>query len=193
MPEPENFERKTQGSEHLLSANHMLQENSFAPDAENQRQLRDALGRFGTGVTVITAPGTEGPEAITVNSFSSVSLDPPLVLWCIERNSNRYQLFKNAKHYSIHVLGAEQATLCMEVARNPQHLHNADLRKNNYGVPVLDECLVRFDCTSETMHDAGDHVILVARVRKVYTFDETSPLAFYRGRTGTFAAACNTA
>jgi len=173
----------------LINTNDALPENSFIPDTDNQRQLRDALGRFGTGVTIVTAPGTNGPAAITVNSFSSVSLDPPLVLWCIERNSSRYEHFANADEYSIHVLGATQEHLCMEVARDPLSLHGADLRTNRYGVPVLDDCQARFDCTSEASHVAGDHVILVARVRCVHTSDENTPLAFYRGITGTFA--CN--
>ena len=171
----------------LTDANHALPENSFIPNADNQRQLRDALGRFGTGVTIVTAPGTDGPAAITVNSFSSVSLDPPLVLWCIERNSSRYKHFANVTEYSIHVLGAAQEHLCMEVARDPLRLHHADLSTNHYGVPVLDDCQARFDCTSESSYAAGDHVILVARVRSVHTSDENTPLAFYRGRTGTFA------
>ena len=115
----------------LISTNHGLPESSFIPNADNQSQLRDALGRFGTGVTIVTAPGTDGPAAITVNSFSSVSLAPPLVLWCIERNSSRFEQFNNANEYSIHVLGTAQQQLCMEVARNPQKLHNAGLRHIN--------------------------------------------------------------
>ena len=170
----------------LISTSHGLPECSFIPNADNQSQLRDALGRFGTGVTIVTAPGTDGPAAITVNSFSSVSLAPPLVLWCIERNSSRFEQFNNANEYSIHVLGTAQQQLCMEVARNPQRLHNEGLRHNQYGVPVLDDCQVRFDCAKEASHVAGDHVILVARVRRVHTYNDNTPLAFYRGSTGTF-------
>ena len=108
-------------------------DGTFVPDATNQRLLRDALGCFGTGVTIVTAATTNGPAAITANSFSSVSLTPPLVLWSLDKNCSRFDAFANAEHYSIHVLNAHQETLCMEVARNPTRLHDHHLATNHYG------------------------------------------------------------
>lgn len=170
-----------------------LRNTTFVPDASNQRQLRDALGRFGTGVTIVTTATPEGPAAITVNSFSSVSLEPPLVLWSIDRNSSRYHTFGQSTAYSIHVLSTSQESLCMEVARDPFRLHNVDMQTNAFGVPVLDDCLARYDCTREALYEAGDHFIIVGRVQQATLMEDCEPLAFYRGRTGTFASVCDKA
>lgn len=86
----------------------MTEEILFAPDAD-ARAFRDALGRFATGVTVVTVLTDDGPAGMTANSFASVSLDPPLVLWSPARSSSRFDLFANAAHYAIHVLDADQA------------------------------------------------------------------------------------
>ena len=153
----------------------------------DHRQLRDAFSRFGTGVTIVTAASTDGPRAITVNSFSSVSLEPPLVLWSIDQKSVNFEPFVTAIDYSIHVLSVEQDTLCRDVSRNPQHLRDVDLQTNDYGVPVLSDCLARYDCAREALYEAGDHVIVVGQVRQVSIFDDLDPLIFYRGRTGAFA------
>jgi len=169
---------------------HKLDE-CFAPDASNQRQMRDALGRFGTGVTIVTALAEDGPAAITANSFSSVSLAPPMVLWSLDRKSSRYQTFAHASHYAIHVLSARQEKLCMEVARNPTRLRELEPDRNEYGVPVLDDCLVRFDCQREALYDGGDHVIILGNVQLVTTPENSEPLAFFGGRTGTFTSHCH--
>ena len=167
-----------------------LQAESFVPDAANQRRFRDALGCFGTGVTIVTTASADGPAAITANSFSSVSLSPPLVLWSIDRHSSRYDCFANTDAYAIHILSTGQESLCMELARNPSLLQELDpaLQTNEHGVPVLDGCLVRFDCTREALYAGGDHVIILGRVQRTWQSADTDALAFYRGRTGTFAA-----
>jgi flavin reductase (DIM6/NTAB) family NADH-FMN oxidoreductase RutF len=168
-------------------------DGSFVPDASNQRLLRDALGCFGTGVTIVTAAGTDGPAAITANSFSSVSLTPPLVLWSLDKKCSRFNAFANAYHYSIHVLNARQEALCMEVARNPARLKDQSLATNDFNVPVLDDCLVRFDYSREAVYEAGDHVIILGRVELAMQQATTEPLAFYRGNTGTFTSLCDNA
>ncbi len=168
-------------------------DGSFVPDASNQRLFRDALGCFGTGVTIVTAATESGPAAITVNSFSSVSLTPPLVLWSLDKNCSRFDAFASAENYSIHVLSAHQEALCMEVARNPARLHNHHLDTNGQGVPVLDDFLVRFDCSREAIYQAGDHVIILGRVLLARQLDSAQPLAFYRGNTGTFITQCDNA
>ncbi len=172
-------------------------ENSFVPDVSNQRLFRDALGCFGTGVTIVTAAGLDGPAAITANSFSSVSLTPPLVLWSLDKQCSRFNTFTDAEHYSIHVLNARQEALCMEVARNPARLKDQNLAINSFDVPVLDDCLVRFDCSREAIYEAGDHVIILGRVQRAVqqaTSEHLAePLAFYRGSTGTFTSPCGNA
>lgn len=170
----------------MALAAHTTPCEGFIPDASNQRLLRDALGCFGTGVTIITAAAENGVAAITVNSFSSASLTPPLVLWSLDKQSSRFESFSSAEYYSIHVLNTHQEVLCMEVARNPARLTDQKLQTNTFGVPVLDDCMVRFDCSREAIYEAGDHVIVLGRVKLAIQNDATNPLMFYRGNSGIF-------
>ncbi|MDM7458230.1 MAG: flavin reductase family protein [Paracoccus sp. (in: a-proteobacteria)] len=158
----------------------MADTRSFVPDPQNGRLLRDAFGRFATGVTVVTAASAEGCIAITANSFSSVSMEPPLVLWSPARSSSRYAAFAGAQHYAIHVLAEDQADLAWSVARNRDALCDLDAL-NPEGVPVLDRCLARFDCARFALHEAGDHAIVVGRVLRA-TISDGAPLAFFGGR-----------
>lgn len=160
--------------------------HSFVPDPENGRLLRDAFGRFATGVTIVTAASDDGCAAITANSFSSVSLDPPLVLWSPARASSRYAQFATARHFAIHVLAADQADLAWAVARNRNALDRAGLAANADGVPVLDRCLARFDCAFFALHEAGDHAIIIGRVLQAHV-TEGAPLAFFGGRVAGIA------
>ena len=131
----------------------MLQ--SFVPEPSNGRALRDAFGLFATGVTIVTTSGPEGCVAITANSFSSVSMEPPLVLWSPARASRRYPLFAGAEHYAIHVLAADQQDLAWAVAKDAGALLGTQLDQNAEGVPVLPACLARFDCRRHAVHEAG--------------------------------------
>lgn len=160
--------------------------HSFVPDPLNGRLLRDAFGRFATGITIVTAQGTAGVAAMTANSFSSVSMDPPLVLWSPARASSRYPAFAGAAHFAIHVLAADQAELAWAVARNRTALDRAGLPLNAQGVPVLDACLVRFDCATHALHEAGDHMIMLGRVLQAHVA-EGDPLAFFAGRVAGIA------
>lgn len=134
------------------------------PDPENTRPLRDAFARFATGVTVITANSEAGPVAMTANSFTSVSLAPPLVLWCASRKSRRYEAFAAADHYAIHVLAAEQRALCDLFAKNGLALADMPHEVNDHGVPVLEGCLARFDCLRTDIYRAGDHSLIIGEV-----------------------------
>ncbi|QBX35690.1 flavin reductase family protein [Paracoccus liaowanqingii] len=162
--------------------------HSFVPDPQNGRLLRDAFGRFATGVTIVTAASPEGCAAMTANSFSSISMDPPLVMWSPARASSRLPDFAAAAHFAIHVLSADQADLAWAVARNRNALDEAGLARNAQGVPVLDRCLARFDCAQFDMHEAGDHVIILGRVLHALV-SEGAPLAFYGGRVAGIAPA----
>ncbi|MEM8854033.1 MAG: flavin reductase family protein [Pseudomonadota bacterium] len=137
---------------------------AFSPDAQNTKLLRNALGQFATGVTVVTAASRDGPVGITVNSFSSVSLDPPLVLWSISKGSRRYQYFEGAEHYAIHVLGAHQSDLCHGFSKSAHVLRDLPHGVNENGVPVIDACLARFECVRVAGHHGGDHLIVVGQV-----------------------------
>ncbi len=148
--------------------------------------FREALGCFGTGVTVVTTSTPHGPSAITVNSFASVSLDPPLVLWCLARESNRYEAFRSARHYSIHVVAQDQQDLALRFARNGLDFSHTDWSPDSAGRPQLSQCLARFDCTLSARHEAGDHLILVGEVEQVM-YRTGKGLIFKRGQFGGFA------
>lgn len=156
----------------------------FTPDAANSRLLRDAFGRFATGITLITCASDDGPISIVANSFSSVSLDPALVLWCLDHGSNRYTHFQGAEHYAIHVLHAGQEALCGKAAKDAHSLRDAGLATNAHGVPLIQDCLARFECRRVAVHVAGDHDIIVGQVDAALLQDG-APLTFYGGQIGT--------
>ncbi|MGV6847500.1 MAG: flavin reductase family protein [Marinibacterium sp.] len=152
------------------------------PGPETQRTLRDALGRFPTGVTVVTTTGPHGPEGITVNSFASVSLDPALVLWCPACASRRHGLFCTAEHFVIHVLASDQHDLAMRFTRNGGGFaHAPDC--NAEGQPVLTDTLARFDCARHAVIEAGDHSIVVGRVLR-FARGPGKALVFHDGAFG---------
>ncbi|SMC98496.1 flavin reductase family protein [Rhizobium sp. RU36D] len=168
-------ETSASGSEHV-----------FVPDADNARALRNALGTFTTGVTVVTAVGPGGPLGMTVNSFASVSLDPPLVLWSPAKSSARHGPFTAAEHFVIHVLSADQDDISACFTRGGHGFEAIDWHYNVEGVPVIPGTLSRFECQRQTLHDAGDHTIIIGRVLRAAQRDG-DPLCFSRGRFGRFA------
>lgn len=147
--------------------------------------FRAALGRYATGVTVVTATTGEGPVGITVNSFTSLSLDPPLVLWCPAVASTRYRAFAGAAHYAIHVLAADQLDICRRFAREGRDFSGLDVETTPEGAPALPDPLARFDCAADAAHPGGDHAILVGRVLRAVT-RPGDPLLFWGGRYGDF-------
>lgn len=156
------------------------------PDAANVRLFRDALGRFATGVTVVTIRGPEGPMGFTANSFASLSLDPALVLWSPAKASQRFPFFAAARHYAIHVLGRQQADLPARFSRGGQGFEGLTWLANAEGVPILPGALARFDCVQHATHDGGDHLIIVGQVLRL-AVEEGEPLVFAKGRFGGFA------
>lgn len=162
-----------------------MTEKTFTPSPDQSTAFREALGCFGTGVTVITTDTERGPRAITVNSFSSVSLDPPLVLWCLAKDSNRFGAFCDCEHYSIHVMAQEQQDQALRFARNGADFSHANWVADAAGRPQLADCLARFDCQLHTRHEAGDHLILVGQVETVM-HRPGQGLIFKRGQFGKF-------
>jgi len=163
-----------------------IQQVGIVPDAANARLFRDALGRFATGVTVVTIAGPDGPMGLTANSFASLSLDPPLVLWSLAKASKRFVFFASARQYSIHVLGQAQAGLPGRFSRGGAGFVGLDWQTNAEGVPVLTGAFARFDCAQLATHDGGDHLIIVGKVLQL-TLEEGEPLVFAKGRFGGFA------
>jgi flavin reductase (DIM6/NTAB) family NADH-FMN oxidoreductase RutF len=162
-----------------------IQMVGVVPDATNTRVFRDALGRFATGVTVVTIAGPDGPMGFTANSFASLSLDPALVLWSPAKAAQRYPFFATARHYAIHVLRQDQADLPARFSRSGPGFHGLDWLPNAEGVPTLPGALARFDCAQHATHDGGDHLIIVGQVLRL-ALEEGEPLVFAKGRYGRF-------
>lgn len=151
----------------------------------SERELRDALGRFATGVTVVTTMAASGPLGITVNSFASLSLDPPLVLWSPARRSSRFGAFEAATHFAVHVLAEDQRALAVAFASKPW-AEGVAWSEGLGGAPLLDGCAARFECFHAARFEGGDHLICVGEVRRLVTADR-SPLLFHRGAYRGFA------
>ena len=157
----------------------------FIPGLATAREFREALGRFATGVTVVTCKSEFGRLGITANSFSSVSLEPPLVLWSPARASRRFSAFEQADHFSIHVLSEDQREIGNGFARTADAFETGDWLETGAGVPVLEDCLARFDCQRHAIHDGGDHAIIVGRVINAMA-RQGNPLVFAKGSYGGF-------
>jgi flavin reductase (DIM6/NTAB) family NADH-FMN oxidoreductase RutF len=149
----------------------------------DSRELRDALGRFATGVTVVTVKTPDHKAlGMTANSFSSVSLDPPLVLWSLQNSSEVFAFFATSRYFAINVLTYQQQALSSRYARKEQHeLDPAHYRHGKYGAPVLRGALVTFECELEATHEGGDHLIIVGRVKEMSRLPDGDPLLFYAG------------
>jgi flavin reductase (DIM6/NTAB) family NADH-FMN oxidoreductase RutF len=147
------------------------------------RELRDALGRFATGVCLITAVSdNQQAMGMTANSFSSVSLEPPLVLWALQNNSDVYDVFANPRHFAINILSSEQQAHSNQYAKKGQHdLDPAHFREGKYGAPVIRHALVSFECELYATHEGGDHLIIVGRVKALHQRPTGEPLLFYSG------------
>jgi flavin reductase (DIM6/NTAB) family NADH-FMN oxidoreductase RutF len=155
------------------------------------RAFRTALGSFPTGVAVITTRASvEHHLGITVNSFASVSLDPPLVLWCMDKKSDRHHVFTKARSYTVSILGTEHQEVSSRLAKQGSHsLDGIALRETKLGPPALADALAVFECEAAQIHDAGDHSILIGRVIHFSRHEHGAPLVFFRGKYGALAPA----
>jgi flavin reductase (DIM6/NTAB) family NADH-FMN oxidoreductase RutF len=148
------------------------------------RTLRDAMGCFATGVTVVTAVDTDGtPVGLTANSFTSVSLDPPLLLVCIANASGTAPALREAAHFGVNVLQIGQQPASNRFAtRGEDRFANLPWAPGQTGVPLLGSSLVSFECQRESLHEAGDHFILVGRVVRAQFEPHRDPLLYFRGK-----------
>jgi flavin reductase (DIM6/NTAB) family NADH-FMN oxidoreductase RutF len=148
------------------------------------RTLRDALGCFATGVTVVTCLDESGqPVGLTANSFTSVSLDPPLLLVCIAKGAASATALLAARHFAVNVLQTGQQPASIRFStRHEDRFGPNDWTAGELGAPVLKQSLGVFECESHAVHEGGDHHILLGRVIKA-TFDASlDPLLYFRGR-----------
>lgn len=155
---------------------------SPAANPFDARAFRRALGNFATGVTVVTAATASGRKVgVTANSFNSVSLDPPLILWSIDKRSNSHEVFEEASHFAVNVLAADQIDLSNNFARpKDDRFAEIEFEPGEGGSPVFADCSARFHCEKFQQVDGGDHWIMIG---KVVAFDDfgRSPLLYHQG------------
>ncbi|MHA1127848.1 MAG: flavin reductase family protein, partial [Alphaproteobacteria bacterium] len=141
---------------------------------------RAAMGCFATGVTIVTTMTERGPLGMTVNSFTTVSLDPPLVLWSPARKSNRFSAFEAASYFAVHILAADQQPLAEAFAKTGiEAFDGLDYTSGAGNVPLLADCAARFECSHSAGHDGGDHLIVVGEVIALEGSDKP-PLLYHR-------------
>ena len=166
----------------------------MADAAIDPLEFRHVLGHFPTGVTVITACAADGsPAGLTIGSFCSVSLDPPLVGFLPMVNSDRWPDIRDAGAFCVNVLSSEQTELCWRFARKSVEAPFEGIewrRSERTGSPILDGVLAWIDCSIESVIDAGDHHFVIGRVvqlQHVVGATEPNPLVFFRGKLGEFS------
>lgn len=145
--------------------------------------LRAALGAFATGIVVVTARNGEGAaRAITVNSFTSVSLEPPLILFCLDKAAFHYGAFAAAPAFAVNVLAEGHEALSNRFACEAEDgFEDLETEVLATGAPVFPQALAALDCAREATHEAGDHLILIGRVKALKTPRATDPLLYFRG------------
>ena len=150
----------------------------------DSRALRSALGRFATGVAIVTAIDPDGhPIGLTVNSFAAVSLEPALVLWCLDNASHNLEAFCHASHHAINILAVNQEDLSNRFATWPvDRFAGLHWQAGAGGAPLFKDCCASFEVANETIHVAGDHTIFVSRVEKFTETADLSPLLFHAGQ-----------
>lgn len=152
------------------------------PAPLDPRDLRNAFGSFGTGVTVVTARHAQGRlTGVTVNSFSTVSLTPPVVLWSLGLSSPSLEVFDDAGRFVINVLSVAQLALAQRFAsRVPDKFAGVDYREGIAGLPVLEDCAATIECRTIERTTVGDHVLFLGEVER-YAYDRVAPLLFCQG------------
>lgn len=172
-------------------------EDALGPEPEAEAPIptidaalfRAALGHFATGVTVITTVHDGEPWGLAVNSFTSVSLDPPLVAFCAAHSSTTWPHIQASGRYCVNVLAEDQESVCrVFAAKGADKFRDIDWTPSPAGSPVIDDALTWLDCSIEVEHEAGDHAIVVGRVHDLGMAEGGRPLLFFRGGYGRFEA-----
>ena len=149
--------------------------------------LRDAMSRFLTGVTIVTTRGLDGlPYGLTVNSFNSVSLDPPLVLWSLDLRHDKAELFRRSGGFTVNIMAGDSTDLIRRfAASDAERFTNTDWHEGRIGQPILDSALASMECRLWAEYPGGDHVIFVGEVIDIRTRDG-QPAAYYKGHLSAF-------
>src|SRR5579864_7200382 len=173
VPEPETANELASGNSRL-----------------DARDFRNALGTYATGVTIITAMGADGkPYGLTCNSFASVSLNPPLVLWSLGMYSQGLPTFQNASHFAVNVLGASQQALAAKFANaSADKFAGVTWTPGLGNAPLLANSVAYFQCRAANRYYGGDHIIFLGAV-EAYAYNRQEPLLFVRGGYGRFLGA----
>lgn len=157
--------------------------NALPLSDQERKEIRELFGRFATGVIIATTARNDRHVAVTMNSFSTVSLDPPLVSICLGNHLRSRQDFETAAHFCVSILGDAQEALSTRCARAGDkdwaeipHVTTAS------GVRYIDPCLAAFECERQALFDAGDHSIILGRVTAFHAGSATEPLVFFRSR-----------
>ncbi|MDD3675609.1 flavin reductase [Thauera propionica] len=152
------------------------------PGEDFSRRFRNALGMFATGITVVTTRTPAGePIGLTVNSFNSVSLEPPLIVWSLANDLPSRPLFEGCEYYAINVLAEDQMDLSQRFAsRNGEKFAGLEIDAGQGGVPLLKGCCARFVCRNTVRHDGGDHIVFISEVVD-FGREERLPLLYFGG------------
>ena len=148
----------------------------------DQRTLRSAFGKFATGVTIITTCQSDGtPRGITANSFTSVSLDPPILLICIAKSALSKSVFSECEHFGVNILrSTQQDVSALFASKSVEKFNKADYEKSLHGTPIIKETLANFICRRQKSVDAGDHLVVFGEVID-FQSDNGSPLLYFNG------------
>jgi len=150
-------------------------------------KFRSVLGKFPTGVTVVTADDGEHKVGMAIGSFASVSLDPPLVMFCPTKTSGSYAAIEKAGHFGVNILGDDQVDVCNTFAgKSDDKFAGIAIRTEVTGAPIIDGCIGWIDCEIETIYEGGDHWIVVGRVKDLDVGADGGPLLFYGGGYGKY-------
>ena len=162
----------------------MARTGRAAPPSFGGDDFRAALAMFATGVTIVTARSADGaPIGLTANSFNSVSIAPPLVLWSLSRQAGSLSTFARGSHYAIHILAADQHALAERFStKAPDRFNGVAFHAGASGAPLLDGAAAVFECFNRSRYAEGDHVIFVGEVERCARREGAQPLIFHGGR-----------
>ena len=163
----------------------MTQFSHFSDQPVASADLRNAMGYFLTGVTIVTVTGPDKkPYGLTVTSFNSVSLSPPLILWSLDNRNDRLSLFRDAKGFAVNIMASDQLALCEKfAAADNDRFLNCDWHLGAYGQPLLANALANLECRPWAEYEGGDHTIFVGEVMSIKQ-NKGNAAAFFNGSLG---------
>ena len=168
----------------LLSSSPVTAPAQAQPPSFSADEFRQALGMFATGVTIVTARAADGSlVGLTANSFNSVSLAPPLVLWSLSQAAGSMAALSRVSHYAVNILAADQKALAEQFAqKKTDRWLDVEFTEGASGVPVISGCAATFECFNRSRYDEGDHVIFVGEVERCTHREDAAPLLYHGGR-----------